>query len=349
MKCIPVQDAVGCILYHDITEIVPGKIKGPSFRRGHVVAEADIPHLLRLGKEHVYVADNQDSAEAKDRNSKSLVHEDEAANRIATAIAGPGVVFGEPREGRINLKATHDGLLQINIPLLDRLNSIPDVTIATIHSNQAVVKGRMLAGTRVIPLSVPEGTVTAVEECCRGEQVVQVLPYKDFQVGIVTTGSEVYLGRIQDGFGPVLRQKFADVSIPVLGQTIVPDTTVETVAAIEEMISSGATFIVVSGGMSVDPDDKTPAAIREVASEVICYGAPIFPGAMFMLAYKGTVPILGLPGCVMFHRASIFDILLPKLLAGVRITRQDIIRLAHGGLCEACGTCHYPVCGFGKS
>ena len=356
MKCIPVHEAIGHILYHDITEIVPGKCKGPSFRRGHVVVEADIPHLLRLGKENVYVADSSDCLDTACQETigtggaggKRQVHEDEAAQRIATAIAGNGVVFGDPREGRINLSAAHPGLLQINVPLLDRLNSIPDVTIATIHSNQGVVKGRTLAGTRVIPLSVPEGTVSAVEECCRGEQVLSVLPYKSFQVGIVTTGSEVYSGRIQDGFGPVLRQKFADVSIPVLGQTIVPDTTEVTVAAITEMIESGASFVVVSGGMSVDPDDKTPAAIREVADQVICYGAPIFPGAMFMLAYKGMVPILGLPGCVMYHRASIFDILLPRLLAGVHITRHDVIKLAHGGLCEGCATCHYPACGFGK-
>ena len=339
MKCVPVQKAVGLVLCHDITEIVPGACKGPAFRRGHVVAAQDIEHLLRLGKENLYVWED----------TPGMVHEDEAARRIAQAIAGPGVLAGLPQEGRINLTAAHHGLVHIDTDLLERVNSIPYVTIATLHSMQGVTKGRTLAGTRVIPLTVPESTVTAVEECCKGQHLIRVQPFAEHRVGIITTGSEVYHGRIKDGFGPVLREKFAALAVPVTSQTFVPDQTEHTVAAIEETFAGGASLVLVTGGMSVDPDDKTPAAIRAVASDVICYGAPVFPGAMFMLAYKGTTPILGLPGCVMYHKASVFDILLPRLLVGMRVTRRDVVGLAHGGLCEGCAECHYPACGFGKA
>lgn len=339
MKSIPVQDAVGSVLCHDITEIVPGVCKGPAFRRGHVIQPEDVEHLLRLGKEHLYVWEEEDG----------MVHEDEAAYRIAKAIAGEGLVYGEPKEGRINFSAAHRGLFSLDLELLDRLNSIPHITIATIHTLQGVVKGRNVAGTRVIPLSVPESSLTAVEGCCKKGSLLSVLPFEPQRIGIVTTGSEVFSGRIKDGFGPVLRKKLSTLDVSVLDQRFVPDDNEQTAAAIEGFLDDGATMIVVTGGMSVDPDDKTPGAIKSVASEVVGYGAPVFPGAMFMVAYKGDVPILGLPGCVMYHKASIFDVLLPRLLAGVRLTRRDILSLAHGGFCEGCPECHYPACGFGKA
>ena len=339
MKSIPVQDAVGSVLCHDITEIVPGVCKGPAFRRGHVIQPEDVEHLLRLGKEHLYVWEEEDG----------MVHEDEAAYRIAKAIAGEGLVYGDPKEGRINFSAAHRGLFSLDLELLDRLNSIPHITIATIHTLQGVVKGRNVAGTRVIPLSVPESSLAAVEGCCKNGPLLSVLPFEPQRIGIVTTGSEVFSGRIKDGFGPVLRKKLSTLDVSVLDQRFVPDDNEQTAAAIEGFLDDGATMIVVTGGMSVDPDDKTPGAIKSVASEVVGYGAPVFPGAMFMVAYKGDVPILGLPGCDMYHKASIFDVLLPRLLAGVRLTRRDILSLAHGGFCEGCPECHYPACGFGKA
>ncbi len=341
MKCIPVQEAIGLALCHDITEIVPGKRKGPAFLRGHVVREQDVEHLLRLGKEHLYVWEGQ---------AKNEVHEDDAARRMAKAFAGPGVAYGEPKEGRINLKAARKGLFSINLELLDRVNSIPYVTLATTHTLQAVEKGAALAGTRVIPLSVPETTVRAVEECCKDafSPLLQVLPFKKRKVGIITTGSEVYEGRIKDAFGPVLHKKFKAWGSAIHSQEIVPDKTEFTAQAIMRALEGGADVICVTGGMSVDPDDKTPAAIRSVGCEVVSYGAPVFPGAMFMLGYKDQVPVLGLPGCVMYHKGTVFDLIMPRILAGQRICARDITRLAHGGLCLSCAVCVYPACSFGK-
>lgn len=340
MKSIPVREAVGLALCHDITEIVPGGAKGPAFRRGHAIRAEDVDHLLRLGKEHIFVQEAEDGG----------VHEDDAARRMARAVAGPGIAYGEPREGRINFTASRKGLFSINLDLLDRVNSIPHVTLATLHSLQAVARGRAVAGTRVIPLAVPETTVKAVEDCCRGAfaPLLSVLPFKKHRVGIVTTGSEVYEGRIADAFGPVLRKKFKAWGSTVLSQAIVPDQTELTREAIREAIANGADLVCVTGGMSVDPDDRTPAAIRAVGCEVVAYGAPVFPGAMFMLGYSDQVPVLGLPGCVMYHRASIFDLIVPRILAGLRVCARDIARLAHGGFCEACAECHFPRCAFGK-
>ncbi len=339
MKEVPVQDAVGLILCHDITEIVPGEKKGAAFRRGHVVREEDIPHLLRLGKEHLFVWDD----------AAGLVHEDDAARRIAAAISGPGFNATAPKEGRINLSAAHPGLFKVNLKLLDALNSMPDVSLATIHTNREVKPGSPCAGTRVIPLAVPEPLLDQVESICRAdtEPVVQVLPFKPLKIGIVTTGSEVFHGRIKDGFGPVLEAKFAAWNCAILKQVLTPDDRGLTESAILELLELGADMVTVTGGMSVDPDDRSPASIRAVADEVISYGAPVLPGAMFLLAYKGNRPILGLPGCVMYHRASVFDLIMPRILAGERLTRKDITGLAHGGLCLNCPDCRFPDCSFG--
>ncbi len=339
MKSIPVQEAVGLTLSHDITEITPDKFKGVAFKRGHVVRQEDVEHLLRIGKEHLYVWEEDEE----------LVHEDDAAYHIAKSVAGANIEYGEPKEGRINFKAKEQGLLKINVPLLNKLNSIPEVAIATSHSMQEVAKGKIVGGTRVIPLAVHKDLLSSVSECCQNtESLFSVMPFKSFKVAIIVTGSEVYHGRIEDAFTPVLKKKFASWNCPIHFTKIVSDETSMAVEAVEEALEKGADFIALTGGMSVDPDDKTPAAISKVATEVISYGAPIFPGAMFMLAYKGSVPIVGLPGCVMYHRASIFDLVMPKLLAGIRMTKHDILSLAHGGLCESCPVCHYPICSFGK-
>ncbi len=339
MKTINVQDAVGTVLCHDITRIIPGKDKGPAFRRGHVVREEDIPNLLDIGKEHLYVFDPEDG----------YVHEDDAALRIAKAAAGPGIDLSLPSEGKINLTATQDGLLDIDTETLFKLNSVQDVIFGTIHTNQLVSKGRGLAGTRVIPLVVPEAIVAEAEQVLRNNPpLVQVRPLKICKVGIITTGSEVYSGRIKDKFGPVVTNKFESYGSEIIGQTFVSDQEEMTVKAINDFLDQGADFIVLTGGMSVDPDDQTPSSIRAAGAEVVTYGAPTFPGAMFMLAKIGDVPVVGLPGCVMYYKASIFDLIIPRVLAGKEVTRDDIVALGHGGYCEGCKECRYPVCGFGK-
>lgn len=339
MKTIAVEKAVGTVLCHDITRIVPGGEKGPAFRRGHVVREEDIPVLLDIGKANLYVFDP----------AEGYVHEDTAAVRLARAAAGRGIAISEPKEGKVTLIAEHDGLLCIDVEGLTRLNSIEDVTFSTIHRHQRVRPGRVLAGTRVIPLVVPEELMGKAEAvCAEYSPLIEVRPLRHAKVGVVTTGSEIFHGRIKDGFGPLLRAKFEDLGSEVVDQVFVSDIVGLTVDAINGLVRQGADFIAVTGGMSVDPDDQTPAAIRATGAEVVAYGAPTYPGAMFMLAWLDGVPILGLPGCVMYYKASIFDLVVPRLLAGERLTRRDIVALGHGGLCENCGTCRYPACGFGK-
>jgi hypothetical protein len=340
MRSIPVEQAEGMVLCHDITRIVPGEHKGPAFRKGHIIEPDDIPNLLRLGKEHIYVWDL----------AEGLIHEDDAAARLAKAIAGPGVILTQPCEGRINLLADHGGLLRINVDSLRQLNSIEEVTIATMHGNMTVSPGQMLAGTRVVPLVVDKGRVEAVEAICAvAGPVVRVVAFRSLRIGVVTTGGEIYHGRIQDKFGPVLGRKFAALGCRVTRQIFVPDDREMTVAAIRQLLDEGVEMIAVTGGMSVDPDDLSPSSIRAAGGEVVTYGSPTFPGAMFMLAYIGEVPVVGLPGCVMYHKASVFDLTVPRLVAGEILTRDDIVELGHGGLCAMCPECRYPLCGYGKS
>lgn len=340
MLSIPVQQAEGMVLCHDITSIVPGEAKGPAFRKGHIICADDIPALLRLGKEHIYVWDL----------AEGLLHEDDAAARLAKAIAGQGILLSQPAEGRINLLAEHSGLLKINVEILRQLNSIEEVTIATLHSDMTVVAGQMLAGTRVVPLVVDKGRVESVEAiCAQAEPVVRVVPFRPLRVGVVTTGGEIYHGRIKDQFGPVLHRKFAALHCTVICQLFVPDDREMTVRAIRQLLDQGCELIAVTGGMSVDPDDLSPSSIRAAGGEVITYGSPTFPGAMFMLASIGDIPVVGLPGCVMYHKASVFDLIVPRLVVGEKLTRADIVALGHGGLCAMCPECRYPLCCFGKS
>lgn len=341
MKTIHVHDAVGSILCHDITKIVPGESKGPVFRKGHVVRKEDVEVLLQVGKEHLYVFESL----------PGMVHENDAAARVISAVAGGNLTCTEPKEGRIDLKAACDGLLRVDVPVLDRINSLGEISVATIHTMQHVVKGRSVAGARVVPLMIGDEKLRQLESAV-SSPVIEVLPLRRARVGVVTTGSEVYYGRIQDAFGPVLRKKFAALGSTVAGQTLTSDEVSMTAGAIGDFLKQGADFIVVTGGMSVDPDDRTPTAIRASGAEVLSYGAPVYPGAMFLLAYArgaaGRVPVLGLPGCVMYHKASIFDLIVPRLLAGIDVSAADVAALGHGGFCSQCEECHYPVCPFGK-
>ncbi|QEK13062.1 molybdopterin-binding protein [Crassaminicella thermophila] len=338
MKKIPVKETIGSVLCHDITQIIPGKIKDRAFKKGHIIKKEDIPLLLSLGKDHIYVWEKKEG----------VLHENEAAERLRKLTAGAGITFSEVKEGKINFIAEYDGLLKINKELLYKLNSIGEMILVTLHNNYPVRKGKKVAGTRVIPLVIEEEKIKRAEEIIGNEKIVQVIPYKQMKVGIVTTGNEIYYGRIKDAFGAVIRKKMEEYDCEVLGQTILPDDPDKIRNAIESWIEKGADMVVCTGGMSVDPDDVTPTAIEKTGGEIITYGSPILPGAMFLLAYKKDIPILGLPGCVMYAKRTVFDLILPRLLIKERLKASDIAKYGHGGFCMECEVCRFPDCTFGK-
>lgn len=339
MKMVAVEDAVGKVLAHDLTQIIPGEYKGAKFKKGHVVKAEDVDVLISMGKKNLYVVDKEDTD----------VHEDEAAMRIATAASGKGIKLVAPGEGKIELIAEYDGLLKINTAMLNQLIDQDEIMFASIHENQLVTAGQKVAGTRVIPLFVNESIVQGAEQVLQSGTLIQVLPLQSLKVGLVTTGSEVYSGKIKDAFGPVLEKKFSDLGSTVVKQLFADDDENMIADCINQLIDEGVDIVGVTGGMSVDPDDKTPTGIRTAGGHIVTYGAPVLPGAMFLLAYIGNIPVVGLPGCVMYSRVSIFDLIVPRLLAGEVPTRGDIKKLAHGGLCMNCEECTYPKCGFGKA
>ena len=335
MKTVRTQDAIGMPLAHDVTQIIPGKFKGARFKKGHIVAEEDVPVLLSIGKENLYVLEL----------TEEDVHEDEAGLRIATAAAGANIQLKVKGEGKVELAADCRGILRVDEQKLLDLIDDDEVMFATIHGNQLVERGQVVAGTRVIPLYVKETTVVRAEKVT---DIIYVDPMRSAKVGIVTTGSEIYNGLITDKFGDVLRKKFAALDCTVMDQLFSDDDEQMIADCIHKLVDQGADFIAVTGGMSVDPDDRTPAGIRQAGTKIITYGAPVLPGAMFLLGYLGNIPVVGLPGCVMYHGSSIFELVVPRLLAGERISRRDIKRLGHGGMCRNCAVCTYPNCGFGK-
>lgn len=322
LKVVPVEEAVGLPLAHDITEIVPGKHKGPAFRRGHVIRPEDVSKLLDIGKAHIYVMELE----------KDELHEEDAARRLAKAAAGPNIRLTEPVEGRVNLVADISGLLKVNADLLYRFNAIGDLILATLPTDRYVRKGDVLGGTRTIPVVVKEDLVKKAEALCKEKPIVSIVPVPSRRIHLIVTGSEVFTGRIKDGFEPVVRDKVSEMGSDLEAVKLAPDDPAKIAAHIKESHQAGAEIILVSGGMSVDPDDLTPEGIRQSGASVECHGFPVLPGSMFLIAYLKETPILGLSGCVIHDPVTAFDILLPRLLAGERISRSDIVSMGHGGL-----------------
>ncbi len=339
LRKVKVEEAIGLALAHDVTKVVPGVSKGPGFRRGHVIRQEDIPELLKLGKEHVYVLELREGE----------LHEEEAARRISQAIGGRGIEFTEPSEGRVNLKAQVFGLLKVNKDLLRRINSIGDIVVSTLHNLTVCQPGTTVAGTRIIPLIIDETIIKRVEELCQQNgRVVEVLPFRRRKVGAIITGNEVFKGRIEDGFGPIIRRKVKQLGSVLEHKVIVPDDAEVIARAMKELICKGVEVVIICGGLSVDPDDVTAEGVRGAGARIISYGAPVLPGSMFLYAVYQGVPILGAPACVLYNPTTILDLILPRVLAGDQVSREDIIDLGHGGLCLGCRRCSFPVCPFGK-
>lgn len=339
MKLIKTQDAVGHVLCHDITQIIRGVTKDARFRKGHVVTPEDIPVLLSLGKDQLYVWEKDDS----------MYHENEAAEILCGICINEHMKRSEVKEGKIDLSAGCDGLFQVDVERLNAVNDIEQVMIATRHSNSPVKAGDKLLGTRVIPLVIKKEKMELVKQTAGEKPLCRLLPFMLKKAGIVTTGNEVYFGRIQDTFTPVVQQKLEAYGIEVSEHITVNDDKAKITEAILELKKKGCELILATGGMSVDPDDQTPGAIKESGAGIVSYGAPVLPGAMFCLAYfEDGTPVMGLPGCVMYAKSTVFDLMLPRIAAGVHVTRKDITSLGNGGLCLGCESCHYPACSFGK-
>ncbi|MGL5377568.1 MAG: molybdopterin-binding protein [Cetobacterium sp.] len=337
MKTVKTVDSVGMILCHDITKIVPGEFKGVAFKKGHIITIDDIPQLLKLGKDNLFVWEHVEGT----------LHENDAAIRIKNHIAGKGLDFSPIKEGKIDFISNINGLLKVNVEELLKINSLREIIVATLHNNTPVKKGTKVAGTRVIPLVIDEAKIIEMEKIAE-KNIVQIIPIKPKKIAIITTGNEVFYGRIEDKFGPILIKKVKEYGCEVVYHTFSSDDKEMIKEKIAEALNSEAELVLCTGGMSVDPDDRTPLAIREMGGELITYGSPVLPGAMLLLAYHNQKAILGLPGCVMHSKRTAFDLVLPRILAEEKLNFIDIAQYGHGGLCLDCPICTFPHCSFGK-
>ena len=338
MKKIKTTEAVGHVLQHDITEIIPGEFKGRAFKKGHIITEEDIPHLLRLGKDHIFVFEL----------GEDKIHENEGAMILGKLGQGENISLGsEIKEGKINFNSSIDGILKVDSEKLFELNMLGEISFATLPNNIPVKKGELVGGARIIPLVIEKEKMDRAKSLIK-DPILNVRPYKKYKVGIITTGNEVFYGRIKDKFGPVILEKLKPYNSEIIGQALCPDDKEIIKEKAREFLDTGATMIIFTGGMSVDPDDMTPTSIIELGGELISYGAPVLPGSMFLLSYLGDIPMMGLPGCVMFAKKTVFDLVLGRVMTGERLTKADIMRYATGGLCQSCEVCHYPNCTFGK-
>ena len=339
MKLIRTEDAVGQVLCHDMTQIIPGQYKDARFRKGHIVTAEDIPVLLSMGKENLYVWEMREG----------ILHENDAAERMCALCLNDGMERSEVKEGKIELRAERAGLFRVDREKLNAVNAIDELMIATRHGDTPVQPGDKLCGTRVIPLVIEESKLLEAERIVGDQPILELLPYKLRRAAVITTGSEVFHGRIEDAFTPVLVNKLAFYGIEMTEHVTVDDALEHILSAIREMRQKNVDLILCTGGMSVDPDDNTPGAIKESGARIVTYGAPVLPGAMFLLGYfEDGMPILGLPGCVMYAAATIFDLAMPRIAAGVEMNKNDFVQMGEGGLCLGCKPCRYPLCPFGK-
>jgi len=340
MKSVKVEEAVGSVLGHDLTMIIPGKYKGAAFKKGHVIKEEDIEVLKSMGKNHINIIELSDEK----------LHEDEAAKRIGKAAIGEGIYLSEPSEGKVLLKSKHRGIIKINLKSLNAVNNVDKVSLATRHNNILVEKDEVIGATRIIHLVIEEGNIKKVEDIC--QKIGKVVCIKELQVlkvGVIITGTEVYEGRIKDKFAPILKDKIQYYGGELLEIKYAPDNREKIEEGMRNLIEFGADIVLATGGMSVDADDVTPIAIKNISDKVVSYGVPALPGNMLMLAYFKDIPIIGIPAGALYCKITSFDLLFPRIMAGDKIQKQDIISLSHGGVCLQCKECIYPNCAFGKA
>lgn len=339
MKLMKTTEAVGQVLCHDITQIIKGVTKDAVFRKDHVIKKEDIPVLLSVGKDHIYVWENDETK----------LHENDAAEILYQMCANTGMHKTDVKEGKIEVIADCDGLLKIDREKLKQVNRFGEMMIATRHGNTAVKAGEKLAGTRIIPLVIEKEKMERARALCKDGSILELKPFKKKKVGIITTGNEVYHKRIEDTFTPVILDKLKEYDTELVYHETFDDNHEKITAGCLRAIKRGADLVICTGGMSVDPDDKTPLAIKNTGARIVSYGAPVLPGAMFLLSYyKETIPVLGLPGCVMYAKKTIFDLVLPRIMADDEITAEELAALGEGGLCLSCPVCTFPNCGFGK-
>lgn len=339
-RTVNIEDAVGLVLAHDVTEVRRGEFKGRAFKKGHVVRESDLCHLQRLGKQRLFVLDIDDNC----------MHENDAAVLLADALCGEGVVReAEPREGKLNLMADRDGLLKVAVKRLACFNLLGEVMCASRHTNSLVKKGDVVAGTRAIPLVVKTDVVRKAAAIAHARNgIFRVVSLLRAKTGLVITGSEIFTRLIEDRFEPVLREKISRIGAEVIGVSFAPDSAAAISSEIRRWLAAGADLVLTTGGMSVDPDDVTREGIRMAGGRAECYGAPVLPGAMLMVAEVDGVPVIGIPACGLYHKTTILDLILPRVLAGENLTRERIAQMGHGGLCLNCPECRFPQCPFGK-
>ena len=337
MKKIKIEDAVGMTLCHDITAMRDG-FKGAAFKRGHVITPADIPALLDLGKKNVFVWED----------NAGEIHEEDAARRMAAMAQVEGAHYTAPSEGKVLLMSDTRGMLRVDTELLAEINSIGDITISTLPDHYPAEKGARLASMRIVPLVTKEEQIEKAERLCRERKLLDLRLYREKKVGVVITGSEIYSGRIKDKFEPVVRAKLKRYPAEILGISICDDDLDMITAAAGKYINRGADILIFTGGMSVDPDDLTPTAVRRLGADIITHGVPSQPGNMTLIAYLGDTAVLGVPGAAISMPTTIFDVLLPQIFTGDKLTKADLIRLGDGGLCQICDSCHFPNCTFGR-
>jgi formylmethanofuran dehydrogenase subunit E len=342
LTAVPLEKAVGRRALHDMTRVIPENEKGPAFHRGQTITAGDVCRLQQMGRMNVYVEDEK-------MNEAEWVHEDEAALAFAGTMAGEGVSFSEtPREGKINMTATRDGLLVVDTKRLLSFNMLPNVICASRQSYSTVNRGDKVAGVRAIPLYLNKNYFHKAMDTVNGQPLFRVLPLRKAKAGILVTGTEVFQGLVEDKFIPIISSKLKHYGCEVIQTRIVPDQREAISNTISEFLANGIDLLITTAGLSVDPDDVTRQGLLDAGAQDMLYGMSVIPGAMTLLAHISKVQVIGVPACALFFKTTGFDLLLPRMLANEVPTREDLALLGHGAFCLECKVCSFPRCAFGR-
>ncbi|MBN2141592.1 MAG: trehalose-binding protein [Desulfovibrionaceae bacterium] len=339
ISTVPVEQSVGRPALHDMTLIVAGKTKGPAFRRGDVITAGDVCRLQQMGRYNVHV---------EQPCPEGFIHEDDAAKAFGESMAGPGTRVAPPKEGKVQIAAERSGMLIVREGLLESFNMLSGVMAASRHCYTLVDAGRTVAATKAIPLYLEQSTFNKAMALLEDGPLFEVRPLRSARVGLLITGNEIFHGLIKDKFEPIVRAKVIKLGSRIEEVIVAPDDRAAIAEAIRKLADRGCDLLITTAGLSVDPDDLTRKGMIDAGVTDILYGMPVLPGAMTLIARRGKMQVLGTPACALFYKTTSFDLLLPRLLAGVEITRRDLARLAGGGMCLECAKCIYPKCPFGK-
>jgi molybdenum cofactor cytidylyltransferase len=314
----PIEEARGGVAVHSI------RTDKLVLKKGTTIGNAEIAALRAAGVKEIAVA----------MLEPGNVGEDEAAQALANAAKGPNVRADEAFTGRANLFAEKAGVLIVDKSRIDRLNMIDEaITFATLPAFSMVAEGQMIATAKIIPFAVSGSSHRASLEAANEAGLVRVAPYRVKKVGVISTRLPGLAEKVIEKTLKVTRARLAPAGAQIVFEKRIDHDMKALSQSIREMLDAGAELVLVFGASAIaDRRDVIPAAIENSGGRIEHFGMPVDPGNLMLIGEVDGRPVLGAPGCARSPKENGFDWVLARLLAGLRVSREEIAGMGVGGL-----------------